>query len=347
MVKHFNIIMAGVISGIVALFTSFLGISGTVIGSVLSSFLYQLLSTYYDEKTKDIDFSKVGNRKNNPRSSSKVSSDNRESNKKRINSELTHKIAFIFPIVVILIIESLFCLTGISFTVSKLFYLLEAATDQNLFRVMGISLVIISIYPFVKPKIIKRINGFILLILGILVFLRGIMDIHPILIKIYYLGFDSIDLLLGVIICIVLLIIIINVLIPSKSSINISKNKEWNAKKINTHFDNSHNYAENNAYIDNNLDNYSIKNRYVDDFNTIPNNIPKDNFILDKDSSFIRNDGIDNNMNNKIYVDDYGEPIPIYEEDYIYVSDPNNPNRTIKKKILKKISEDVNRPKRK
>lgn len=343
MVKHFNIIMAGVISGIVALFTSWLGISGTVIGSVLSSFLYQLLSTYYDEKTKDLDFSKVSNRRNNARSPSNISSDNDEINKKRSNAELTHKIAFIFPIVVILIIESLFCLTDISFTVSKVFYLLEAATDQNLFRVMGISLVIISIYPFVKPKIIKRINGFILLILGILLFLRGIMDIHPLLIKIYYLGFDSIDLLLGVIICIVLLIIIINVLMPSKSSTDISKNKEWTAKKINTHFDNSHNYAENNAYMNNNLDNYSIKNRYVDDFDTSPDNFIQDN----NDSSFIMNRGIENSVNNKIYVDDYGEPIPIYEEDYIYVSDPNNPNRTIKKKILKKISEDINHPKRK
>ena len=43
LVKHFHIIMAAFISGTVALFTSVLGVSGTIIGSVLSSFLYQLL----------------------------------------------------------------------------------------------------------------------------------------------------------------------------------------------------------------------------------------------------------------------------------------------------------------
>ena len=55
MVKHFNVIMAGVISGIVALFTSYLGISGTIIGSVISSFLYQLLSSYSQEKYEEYD----------------------------------------------------------------------------------------------------------------------------------------------------------------------------------------------------------------------------------------------------------------------------------------------------
>ncbi len=341
MVKHFNIIIAGVISGIVALFTSWLGVSGTVIGSVLSSFLYQLLSTYYDEKTKDIDLSKVRDKRRKARVSSNVSSERNIGENKKSSSVLTHKIAFIFPIVVILIIEAVFCLSDIHYIISNLFYLLEAATDQNLFRVMGISLVVISIYPFLKPDIIKRINGFVLLIVGGLLFLRGNVDLHPIFTKIYYLGFDRIDPILGFMICIILLIVIINVLIPSKSEINkISKNIP-NAKKISTDFINSNNSGTNNRNMSGNFNNHSIKNNYIDDLDNMGYGANvQDNYVNDLDF-------VPNNINNKIYVDDYGEPLPIYEEDYIYVSDPNNPNRTIKKKILKKISEDINRPKRK
>ena len=78
MVKHFNVWMAGLISGIVALFTSYLGISGTIIGSVLSSFLYQLLSSYSAEKYDE----------------GAIKSPN-----------LANEIVYIFPLVVIMIIE--------------------------------------------------------------------------------------------------------------------------------------------------------------------------------------------------------------------------------------------------
>lgn len=295
MVKHFNIIMAGVISGIVALFTSWLGVSGTVIGSVLSSFLYQLLSTYYDEKTKDVDFSKVGRRhKDKSRTIHK-------------NSDLTRKIVFIFPIVVILLIECLFCLTYMHYGFLKIFNLLEAATDQNLFRVMGISLILVGCYPFLKPKIVKRKNGFYLLLVGILLLLRGLIDVHPLVTKIFYLGFHKLDIVFAMLVIIVSLIVIINVLKTIKDK-NVVE--EYNPQKVDTHFND-------------NFDNHEIINENINP-----------NFQV--------------NNSNDNYFDDFGEePLPIYEEDYIYVADPNNPNKTIRKKILKKISDGYNRPKRK
>ena len=312
MVKHFNIIMAGVISGIVALFTSWLGVSGTVIGSVLSSFLYQLLSTYYDEKTKDIDFSKVNNRR--------YRKDN-SINQNNVNSSIMkHKIAFIFPVVVIFLVECLFCLSDMNYTVSQVFYLLEAVTDQNLFRVMGIALVVVSIYPLLKPKIIEQKNCIMLLVAGILLFLRGITDIHPILIDIYNLVLYRFDLILGIIICIILLYVIISVLVKTPKIPNIKETfniPTGGAKKIDTNFDSPIESFEDKFDI-----NQNINDNYIDDFDNIPNN-----------------------NQNEIYIEDYDEPLPIYEEDYIYVNDPNNPNRTIKKKILKKVNTGYKKPK--
>ncbi|HIH62141.1 MAG TPA: hypothetical protein HA298_05640, partial [Methanobacteriales archaeon] len=49
MSKAFDIIMAGLISGIVAFTTQKLGVGGTALGAVLGSMLYQLLSHYLRE----------------------------------------------------------------------------------------------------------------------------------------------------------------------------------------------------------------------------------------------------------------------------------------------------------
>lgn len=46
MSKMLDVVMAGVISGIVALTTSKMGVSGTIIGVVLGAMLYQFMSHY-------------------------------------------------------------------------------------------------------------------------------------------------------------------------------------------------------------------------------------------------------------------------------------------------------------
>lgn len=287
MVKHFNIIMAGVISGIVALFTSFLGISGTIIGSVLSSFLYQLLSAFYEEKTKNIDFSNVG-KLGNVNKSNKFYLKN--------NSLLTHKLAFVFPIVVILLIECLFCLTYTHYGFLKLFNLLEAITDQNLFRVMGMALIVISLYPLFKSDIVKRINFLYLFIVGVLLLFRGLIDIHPLFLKIFYSGLDKLDFFFAIFVVIILIGVSINVLKDAFLNVNITKsNKNFVPKKI-------------------------------------KNNVDKK--VFNKINPYIYNQ----KNSNDLFVDEYGENIPIYEEDYIYVKDPNNPNKPVKKRILKKVN---------
>lgn len=333
--------MAGVISGIVALFTSVLGVSGTIIGSVLSSFLYQLLSTYYEEKTQDLDLSKVKSMRKSRNKSIK------EKSVRNIDEELKrHRIVFIFPVVVILLIECLFCLTFAHYGFLKIFNLLESLTDQNLFRVMGIALIVVSFYPFIKPKVVKRSIGSYLFIIGALLLIRGLVDRFNILNKIFYLVFDRIDLLCGIIIIIALLIIVIKVLKDAFAQSNellIDENEPYNhARKINTHFDR---FANNSDNYNDDYGNYNDYNDYGDyayrdnrnSFHGIRRN--HDNYH-DNSNQYHRRNNRFNHRNNQ-YNDDYvEEPIPIYEEDYIYVTDPNNPNRTVKKRILKRINDD-------
>ena len=98
MVKHFNVMMAAFISGTVALFTSVLGVSGTIIGSVLSSFLYQLLSGYSEEKIEEGALRKP---------------------------KLANEIVYIFPLVVIGIIELIFFLSALHYRFDMIFDFLE------------------------------------------------------------------------------------------------------------------------------------------------------------------------------------------------------------------------------
>ena len=121
LVKHFNVIMAGFIGGTVALFTSVLGVSGTIIGSVLSSFLYQLLSGYSEEKIEEGALRKP---------------------------KLANEIVYIFPLVVIGIIELIFLLSALHYRFDMIFDFLESAVANNLFRLMGIGLIILGAYPY-------------------------------------------------------------------------------------------------------------------------------------------------------------------------------------------------------
>lgn len=128
--KKFDVIMAGVISGIVAITTTFLGLAGTIIGTVLGSIIYQSLSAYIKESLDQVS----------------------DSNKLKINNLqlLENKIVFIIPIVLIIIIEISF-LSLIIYN-SSTFSHLENLTNNNLFRAIGTGLLIIGLYSISQPK---------------------------------------------------------------------------------------------------------------------------------------------------------------------------------------------------
>ena len=288
LVKHFNVIMAGFIGGTVALFTSVLGVSGTIIGSVLSSFLYQLLSSYSEEK---IDAGSLRKPK------------------------LANEIVYIFPLVVIGIIELIFLLSALHYRFDMIFDFLESAVANNLFRLMGIGLIILGAYPYFNSNNIDKRNGTVVLIVGVLLLLRGLMDISSITSKIFYAVFAPFDSLFALVVIVLLALVILNILISSdkeyfKSNefINKHRPRKPHARKIDTSFGRN---------VNNNVD-----------FNPNSNHGPVHR-PNPKPNHRARNSNHDSNGNPEV--------LPIYEEEVILVNNPEDPNNPIKKRILKRV----------
>ena len=288
LVKHFNVIMAGFIGGTVALFTSVLGVSGTIIGSVLSSFLYQLLSSYSEEK---ID---VGTLR---------------------KPKLANEIVYIFPLVVIGIIELIFLLSALHYRFDMIFDFLESAVANNLFRLMGIGLIILGAYPYFNSNNIDKRNGTVVLIVGVLLLLRGLMDISDITSKIFYAVFAPFDSLFALFVVIALALVIFNILISSDNEyfksndfINKHRPRKPHARKIDTSFGRN---ANNDGDFNHNSNHGSNHRSH-----TKPNHRAK-------------NSNHDSNRNPEV--------LPIYEEEVILVNNPEDPNNPIKKRILKRV----------
>ena len=288
LVKHFNVIMAGFIGGTVALFTSVLGVSGTIIGSVLSSFLYQLLSSYSEEK---ID---VGTLR---------------------KPKLANEIVYIFPLVVIGIIELIFLLSALHYRFDMIFDFLESAVANNLFRLMGIGLIILGAYPYFNSNNIDKRNGTGVLIVGLLLLLRGLMDISDITSKIFYAVFAPFDSLFALFVVIALALVIFNILISSDNEyfksndfINKHRPRKPHARKIDTSFGRNANddgdFNHNSNHGSNHRSNTKHNHR-------------------------VKNSNHDSNRNPEV--------LPIYEEEVILVNNPEDPNNPIKKRILKRV----------
>ncbi len=190
--KHFNILMAGVISGIVAITTATLGLTGTVIGSVLSSIIYQLLSTYSEEKidTYSRDGIKV----------------------KKLETNIGGEVVYLLPIVVITLIELVYLLTTFHYNFVEIFNLLETATNQNLFRVMGLGMIVLSFYPFFRSNNIPKKNGVLVFFTGGIILLRGLVDVNNVFFSLVGKVFDKFDFFATLIILLLLLIIIVGVI---------------------------------------------------------------------------------------------------------------------------------------
>ena len=293
LVKHFNIIMAAFISGTVALFTSVLGVSGTIIGSVLSSFLYQLLSGYSEEKIEEGALRKP---------------------------KLANEIVYIFPLVVIGIIELIFFLSALHYRFDMIFDFLESAVANNLFRLMGIGLIILGAYPYFDSNNIDKRNGTVVLIVGVLLLLRGLMDISSITSKIFYAVFAPFDSLFALIVVILLALVIINILIGSDNEyfksnefINNHRPRKPHARKVDTSFSGNANKNDEFNYNSNNHSN-NHSNHY------------------NRPHRRVNNSNHDSNGNQG--------PLPIYEEEVILVNNPDDPNNPIKKRILKRVKQD-------
>lgn len=306
MVKHFNVMMAAIISGTVALFTSVLGVSGTIIGSVLSSFLYQLLTGYSEEKYDEGSIRKP---------------------------KLANEIVYIFPLVIIAIIELIFFFSALHYRFDIIFTFLEEAVANNLFRLMGLGLIVLGAYPYFNSNNIAKRNGTVLLIVGVLLLLRGLMDVTSITSRIFHAIFAPFDMFFALFVVIALALVIINILLDSENDyfknnefINNHRPKKPHARKVDTSFTKrapeNKNRGFNKHKVDNHQDNY-----YHEDYHKDINpheNYPQDSIQMDRKQDTIKNQ----------------DNLPVYEEEVILVKDPQNPENTIRKRILKRVRTD-------
>ena len=156
MSKMLDVIMAGVISGIVAFTTSKIGIGGTAIGAVIGAMLYQVMSHFVKEPLEGVNTRKIET-----------------------------KVVYVFPLVIIVAIELIYLFSSVYWKPEQIFHYLENATDGSLFRTIGLGLVIMGIYPIIQSENIKRSYGYIILSVGIVKLLNGFVDMHSPFVKLY------------------------------------------------------------------------------------------------------------------------------------------------------------------
>ena len=156
MSKMLDVMMAGVISGIVAFTTSKMGIAGTVLGAVLGAMLFQFMSHFVKEPLENVNTKKIETR-----------------------------VVYTIPLIIIMIIEIIYIFAAVYWKPEQLFYFLENATDWNLFRSIGIGLILMGIYPVLISENIKRSYGYIILSVGIVMLLKGLLDTNLSLVELY------------------------------------------------------------------------------------------------------------------------------------------------------------------
>lgn len=195
--NHSKIILVACISAFVAVTTAVLGVAGTIIGSVLSSVLYNVLSEALEKPVQNA----------------------------KISTNFEWDIAYAFPLIVILLIQLLLILAllselGILPQIFLNVYLsIQGVTSNNLYRILGLSLVIMSVYPFIlKRNNVKKSDGLIILFIGIIFLIRGFSDIFGSVSSVYGYLFDFVDFPIAIIAFLLLIYVIRNILLSSKSS---------------------------------------------------------------------------------------------------------------------------------
>ena len=183
MSKMFDVLMAGLISGLVAYTTSKIGLSGTVIGTVVGAMLYQFMSHYIKDPLENVNTKKIETR-----------------------------VVYTIPLMVILTIEIIYIFAAVYFKPQQIFYFLENLTDWNLFRTIGIGLIIMGIYPILISENIKRSYGYIILTIGIILLLKGFIDASTSFVNLYAPIFAQYGLIISLGIVAALLYVVLSII---------------------------------------------------------------------------------------------------------------------------------------
>jgi uncharacterized membrane protein len=204
MSKTLDIIMAGLISGIVAYTTSQLGIAGTVIGAVMGSMLYQFMSHFFKDPIENVNTIKT----------------------QRVESS----IFYVFPLIIILAIEIIYLLSSFYHIPSELFQSLETATGWNLFRTIGVGLMVMGVYPLLEPDRIPPIYGLAVLGVGLVKLMAGFVDYNSPIVGLYSPIFHQFNELISIILIAVLLYVIVSII---QDSVTIIRKEDQNKTKEN------------------------------------------------------------------------------------------------------------------
>ncbi len=210
-----KIILVGFISAFVALLTSIMGVAGTIIGSVISSVLYNMLTEALEKPVDQASFS----------------------------ANFEWDIAYVFPIAVISLIQLLLIFALLAEigifpnTFINVYLSLQHLANNNLYRILGIALLVISAYPLIlKPDFVKKEHGAILVFVALIFLARGFVDLGNRLTDIYDDVFIMFDLPIAIIAFILLVFVIFRILMSAKNS----NNEEFKTikHKDNRNFDN-------------------------------------------------------------------------------------------------------------
>lgn len=194
-----KLILVGCISAFVAVLTSVLGVTGTIIGSVVSSVLYNMLSEALEKPVANAS----------------------------LKTDFEWEIAYVFPLAVIAIIQLLLIFALLSesgflpHTFLDVFLSLQDFADNNLYRILGIALLVISAYPFVlKPDFVKKEHGLILVFVALIFLARGFVDMGNRITQLYNPIFVYFDLPIAILAFFLLLYVIIKILMSKNDSEN-------------------------------------------------------------------------------------------------------------------------------
>ncbi len=189
--NYSKLILVGFISAFVAILTSVLGVAGTVIGSVISSVLYNMLSEALEKPVSNVS----------------------------IKHEFEWDVAYVFPLIVIALIQLLLICSFLAEwgilpgTFLNVYLSLQNFADNNLYRILGFALIIISVYPlFLKPENVKKVHGVIIAAVGLIFLARGFVDFANPVTNLYHPVFEIFDFPIAVIAFILLVVVIVRIL---------------------------------------------------------------------------------------------------------------------------------------
>ena len=148
----------------------------------------------------------------------------------KIKHDFEWDVAYVFPLIVISLIQLLLICSFLAefgilpSTFLNAYLSLQDFANNNLYRILGLALIVISVYPLVlKPENVKKVHGVIIAAIGIVFLARGFVDMGNQITDLYHPIFAVFDFPIAVIAFILLVVVIVRILMSAWESDNESK----------------------------------------------------------------------------------------------------------------------------